>query len=333
MPAVLVTHADEPIGRRLVKRLFHDPDVEYLLAVGDGPAPRSFARFLAECPPRMSYVRVDVARSRPASDLFNSQVRDAAIDTLVHLPRHGAGAAEGPPIVSGLPVRTAEARIVLRRALESDSIQTVVSVGSAFVYKLAPGNANRLAEDSELDLDPATPPEVRSWVDCDLLFRGELTQPRLRIVLLRVPTIVASGGSVYLNPALEGTSLPRFRPLGFDPLCALISDHDVARGVQAAIHRPVRGVLNLAGDDLLPLSVLARWTGRYALPVPGVLLRALAAAASATRLGAIGDGPWLRYGFTLDTSRAARELGFEPAYRVGLARSGDGRLRVETSPA
>jgi nucleoside-diphosphate-sugar epimerase len=43
------------------------------------------------------------------------------------------------------------------------------------------------------------------------------------------------------------------------------------------------------------------------------------------------DGPHLRYGFTLDTSRARRELGFRPQYRIGLARAGDGGLRLETA--
>jgi hypothetical protein len=40
----------------------------------------------------------------------------------------------------------------------------------------------------------------------------------------------------------------------------------------------------------------------------------------------------LRYGFTLDTRRAERELGFRPGYRIGLARAGDGALRLEAAP-
>jgi hypothetical protein len=44
------------------------------------------------------------------------------------------------------------------------------------------------------------------------------------------------------------------------------------------------------------------------------------------------DGPLLRHGFTLDTTRAQRELDFRPGYRIGLARAGDGQLRIETAP-
>ena len=36
------------------------------------------------------------------------------------------------------------------------------------------------------------------------------------------------------NPSLAGRPGYRLRPLGFDPICALVSDKDVARAVQAA---------------------------------------------------------------------------------------------------
>jgi hypothetical protein len=110
-----------PLGRRVVKRLYHDRR-RALLALGTGPAPRSFDRFLAESPPRLRYARVDLARHRPVSDLFHSErVREAGIDTLVHVPRHGAGAEDGAPVAAGLPLRVAEARIVLSHALATTS--------------------------------------------------------------------------------------------------------------------------------------------------------------------------------------------------------------------
>ena len=43
------------------------------------------------------------------------------------------------------------------------------------------------------------------------------------------------------------------------------------------------------------------------------------------------DVPHRRYGFTLDTSRAALELGFQPTHRIGLARAGDGALTLEAA--
>jgi nucleoside-diphosphate-sugar epimerase len=332
---ILITHADEPVGRRVVKAFYHDSNVETILAVGDGPAPRSFDHFLAGSNPRVVYARIDLAKHRPVSDLFHSaRFREAEIDTVVHLPRHGSAAAETAPIVSGLAERTAEARLVLQNCLEALSVRNLVAVGSAFVYRLPPGNANRLDEESELDLDPDVPSSIRTWIDCDMIFHGEVHNDRLRVVLLRVPTIVAAGGYVYLNPFLEGRPGPRIRNAGFDPICALISDKDVSRAVQTAVHSRRPGIYNVAGPESLPLSVLARWTGRPSIPVPGLLLTAAGAVAPWLRreiLSAAAGRPHLCYGFTLDTRRAARELGFRPTHRIGLARTGDGALAVETA--
>jgi nucleoside-diphosphate-sugar epimerase len=190
---------------------------------------------------------------------------------------------------------------------------------------------NRLDEYSELNLDPDVPAEIRSWIDCDMILHGEVHNDRLRVVLLRVPTVVASGGYVYLNPALSGGGL-RLRSIGFDPICALVSDKDVARSIRTALHARSSGVYNIAGREAVPLSVLTRWVGRRAAAVPGPLLPL---AASAARLVGVpkvtaSSAPHLRYGFTLDTRRAERDLGFQPTDRIGLSRAGDGSLRLET---
>ncbi len=333
MISALVTHADEPIGRRIVKLLFHDERVSRIFAVGDAPAPRAFDRFLAGSEPRLRYARVDLAKHRPVADLFHSAaLRECEIDTVVLVPRHAAPAAEVAPIVAGLPERTAETRLVLQHCLESVSVRSLVAIGSAFVYRLPPGNSNRLGEDSELDLDPDVPQEIRSWIDCDMILHGEVHNDRLRVVLLRVPTVVAAGGYVYLSPALAGPPGLRLRALGFDPICALVSDKDVARAVQASVHARVAGIYNVAGNEAVPLSMLARWTGRPSLPTPGPVMDWIAAGARLFGAEAARVTPSaLRFGFTLDTSRAERELGFRPSDRIGLARAGDGALRVETA--
>jgi UDP-glucose 4-epimerase len=109
----------------------------------------------------------------------------------------------------------------------------------------------------------------------------------------------------------------------------------VARAVRAAVHTTRPGIYNIAGNEALPLSELGRWTRRPQLPLPGAVLGVVSR--GLTLLGGGGraalDGVHLRYGFTLDTSQAHRELQFVPAYRIGLERAGDGLLRLETSPA
>jgi hypothetical protein len=169
-----------------------------------------------------------------------------------------------------------------------------------------------------------------------MLFHTAVSHPRMRVTLLRVPAVVASGGYVYLHPGLEGAAGPRLRPAGFDPLCPVIADKDLALAVRAALHADAAGVCNVAGREAIPLSVLGRWTGRPCLPVPGPLLGAIGAAAARLgdeRLHARLCGPHLRFGMSLDTQRASEVLGFAPRYRVGVARAGDGAMRLEAIAA
>ncbi len=335
MTRILITHADEPIGRRVVKNLYHDQDVDVIYALGTGPPPRQFDAYLANSEPRVTYARLDLAKHRLVNDLFHSAAfRAAEIDTVVYVPRHGPGASAAPPLLGGLAEQTAESRLLLQHCLETRTIQNLVAIGSAFVYRLPTGNSNHLSEDSELNLDPKVMPEIRAWIDCDMIFHSEVHSDRLRVVLLRVPTVVAAGGYVYLHPSLAGRPGSRVRVLGFDPICALVSDKDVARAVRAAVKTPISGIFNIAGGEAVPLSVLARWTSHTSIPLPGPLLALLGSTERAfgieTNLGA-GGAAHLRYGFTLDTDRASTELGFRPQYRIGLARAGDGALRLETA--
>ena len=169
-----------------------------------------------------------------------------------------------------------------------------------------------------------------------MLLHGEVHNDRLRVVLLRAPTVVASGGYVYLHPTLSGRSGRRVRPAGFDPICALISDKDVARAIACGRARARPRHLQRRGHARRCRSRCWR-AGRdgATLPLPGPLLALAAAGArlAGRAFDAALDGPHLRYGFTLDTRRAERELGFRPLDRIGLARAGDGALRLETASA
>lgn len=333
MKRVLVTHADEPIGRRVVKRLFHDPRVAGIFAVGDGPPPRAFDRYLSGVEPTVRYARADLAKHRATNDLFHSaHFRSARIDTVVLVPRHGAAADASVPVVGGLSERAAETRLVVQHCLELPRVTSLVALGSAYVYKLHPGNSNRLTERSELDLDPDVCPEIRSWIDADMIVHGEVHNDRLRVVLLRAPSVVASGGFVFMNPALPSRgSAPR--ALGFDPIVSVISDKDAASAILQAVHSTHSGIYNVAGREAVPLSVLARWTGHRTWPLPHPLIGWAATGARFLGRGrrAIAASDAQRFGFTLDTRRAEAELGFRPGERIGLARAGDGTLRLETA--
>lgn len=330
--SVLVTHADEPLGRCVVRRLYQDERVDSILAVGDGPPPRAFDRYLATDEARVRYARTSLTRQRSVAELFRASEReDRPIQAVVYIPRHAETPfGSGSEASSGVPTRTTEARIVLQHSLASGSIRQLIALGSAFVYRLESGNSTLMTEESELDLAPDLPAEDRAWVDSDMLFHGELHNDELAIALLRIPTVVGSDGRIHLNPVLSKARAMggqrRLRPLGFDPMCALVADEDVAMACQLALHRRAEGIFNIAGPEVLPLSRLERCLASNELR--GVIPRG--------RLGGRGrdrEAAYQRYGFALDTRRARALLGFRPAYRVAEDGLLDGRWRLDATPA
>jgi nucleoside-diphosphate-sugar epimerase len=321
------------VGKRVVKSCFRDPEVEMLIALGDGPPPRRFERYLGGSHPRMLYWQTDIGRYRSVSDLFHSEsFRKAEIDTVVHIPSHGAPTCERPSAHAGLPRRVAETQLILQNCLRTAQVKNVIALSSVYVYRLPPGNANRLDENSELDMDPFLEPDIRAWIDSDMMIHGEIHNDLLRVVLLRVPTVVTNGGYVYFHPALSVGQRPRMPAMGFDPMCPLVTDRDVARAVSATVHSNRSGVFNISGPEAVPLRGLALGTLRFVRSEPP---RRRDWLATATRLlpsirnKRSAPDSHLRYGFTLDTRAAERDLGFRATDRIYVDHGVGGALNLE----
>jgi nucleoside-diphosphate-sugar epimerase len=281
----------------------------------------------------MLYWQTDIGRYRSVSDLFHSEpFRKAEIDTVVHIPFHGAPTCERPSAQAGRPRRVAETQLILQNCLRTAQVENVIALSSAYVYRLPPGNANRLDENSELNMDPFLEPDIRAWIDSDMMIHGEIHNDLLRVVLLRVPTVVATGGYVYFHPALSVGQRPRMPAMGFDPMCPLVTDRDVARAVSATVHSNRSGVFNISGPEAVPLRGLALGTLRFVRSEP---LRRRDWLATATRLlpsirnmRSVPDSH-LRYGFTLDTRAAERDLGFRATDRIYVDHGVGGALSLE----
>jgi nucleoside-diphosphate-sugar epimerase len=317
---VLVTHVDSGLGRRLVKALYHDPDVSLVLGTGTGPAPSYLEAYSEKC----AYQRLDLAKSRHVVSFFNSvRFARARLDSVIHLPSAGTAGARIP---GNVPQLVSETRRLLEACKETrGQIARFVYLSSAFVYRPEPGNANVVSEETLLDLESEVDAETRAWIDADMICQRELNDRTMRVTILRAAAIVADGGSFLQSPPLErGES-----PAGFDPMFSVISDRDVARALVLALHGEVSGTFNIAGNEVFPRSELVPHHSRIGpIPVPGVVRGALSLLDQALGLRLEGATPFHRYGIVLDTRQSAEQLGFEPQYRVEVRRQG-GERRVE----
>ena len=319
MRRVLVTHVDSGIGSRLVKALYHDPEVGLVLGMGTSPTPS----FLDAYQEKVAYQRLDLAKSRHVVSFFRSErFARARLDSVIHLPF--VAERRGERIPGNVPSLISETRRLLEACVATrGEIGRFIYLSSAFVYRPEPGNANVVSEEQQLDHEAAGDSEVRAWIDVDLLCQREFNNPRMRVTILRAAAIVADGGVFVQSPPLVRDD----SPAGFDPIFSVVCDRDVARALVLALHGEHAGAFNLAGNEVFPRSELVPGGRRLGpLPLPGLLGGALSLLEQALGRGA---SDFQRYGIVLDTRRAADALGFEPQYRVEVR--GRGREhRIET---
>jgi UDP-glucose 4-epimerase len=317
---VLVTHVDGTLGRRLVKALYHDPEVALVLGLDTGPSPS----FLEAYRSKVVYQRLDLAKARHLLNFFQSErFARGRLDSVIHLPFVRETPNERVP--GNIHVLVSETRRLLQHCKREKGIERFIYLSSGFVYEPEPGNVNIASEDQGLNLEENRSSEVRAWVEADLLCQAELHDPELRTTILRSATIVAETGEFLMSPPLEEGD----PPFGFDPMLSVISDRDVARAIGLALHADHPGIYNVAGREVFALSDLIATRARSS-PIP--LLSD--ARSLVSRIGRSvdwlrsGDDEFRRFGIVLDTRRAGEGLGFEPAYRIEIRRAISGR-RVE----
>jgi len=317
---VLVTHVDSEVGRRLAKTLYHDPDVSLVLGVGTGPVPTFLSAYEGKC----VYERLDLARARHLTSFFGSErFARARIDSLIHLPFPGD--VEPERIPGNVPPLVSETRRLLDECGRHERIRRCVYLSSGFVYRPDPGSGNLVSEEAVLGLEPDTTPEVRSWIDADLLCQKELRNPAVCMTVLRAATIVTDAGEFLMSPPLAGGD----PPAGFNPLVSVVSDRDVARAIQLALHGDTGGIYNIASREVFPLRELRPPRNRLGpLPVPALVSGLISLLGQGVGRTPRAQTGFHRYGVVLGTERARDELGFEPLYRIEL-RQGPADRRAE----
>ena len=92
MISVLVTGATTPVGERLVRSLVADTRVAHVLATGIEPPDRALPFSHRN---RLTYVPVDLTRSRRVREFLFGPARDLNVEVVVHLSQHRSAHDKG----------------------------------------------------------------------------------------------------------------------------------------------------------------------------------------------------------------------------------------------
>lgn len=296
---MLVTGVARWWGALLVQRLVEAPGVEEVVGI-DTQEPH---HDLGDA----DFLKLDIRHS-----LVGKLVRAVGIDTVVHTQLTVDSHDQDPRQAHETNV-IGSLNLLAGLAGEDTPVRRVVLKSSAHVYGARPDLSGRLREDRGLAAN-SSHSFVRDVVETETnLHDFGVLNPDVRTISLRFAN--------SLNPD-EPSPLARYfdlpvvpTVLGFDPVFQLIHREDCIEALVRATLGDQQGAFNIAGANDLPLTALLDRAGKVhapLLPPAGVALLSGALA----RLGVAVLTPplmdLLRWGRTLDTTRAERQFGFRP---------------------
>jgi UDP-glucose 4-epimerase len=301
---VIVTGASGNLGTSLLGVLGNNKDVDEIIGVARRPTSLQL--------PKVRWEQADVATS-DLSDTF------AGADAVVHLawevrPSHRTDVLHA--------VNVEGSRRVFEAAVTAGA-KTVVHLSSVGVYSPGPkepvdeGHPNNGVSTSSYALHKAA---VERIID-DM----EAEQPDTRWVRLRPGLIFKRESAEHIRRLFFGSLYPiillRRRPLPVFPdvpglIVNAVHASDVARAIEAALTRDVRGAFNLAAEPPLDVNRMAEIAQGFTIPLPkpNAALRAAAHVTWRAHLQPTEPG-WIDLALQtplLDSSRARAELGWDP---------------------
>ena len=243
-------------------------------------------------------------RRRPAEDVF----RQGRFDAVVHMGVVHNFRVPSEQLYASNVIGTE----TLLRYTSKYNVKKLVLLSSGDVYGPMPTNSHFIDEDAPLMASQRFP-EIRTLVAVDRAVQSFFWRHHdVETVILRPCHIV--GPHVRNAPSnyLRLRVVPYL--MGFDPIVQLIHEDDLLRMLEAALKPGVRGVLNLAGTEPVPLSRILKILGKPALPVPHVLMRPFMDRAWKYRLTSFPapELDHIQFNNVLDTRRAREVLGVQP---------------------
>jgi nucleoside-diphosphate-sugar epimerase len=163
-----------------------------------------------------------------------------------------------------------------------------------------------------------------------VLDRFEADHPDVRVARLR-PALIFKGEAAseirrfFAGPLVPASLLKPGRLPAFPWIAGMrtqaVHSDDVAEAYRLAATGDARGAYNVAAEPVLDQTNLGSILGARIVPVPGAVVRAAAATSWRLRLQPTPAG-WVDMGRgvpLMDTTRARRELGWEPKRSAGEA--------------
>jgi UDP-glucose 4-epimerase len=295
---VLVTGVSRWWGALLVQRLVEEPSVAEVIGID-------------QAEPRYDLGRADFLKVDIRHGLVGKLVRAVGIDTVVHTATTidsfdlDSRSAHETNVIGTMNLLAACAGV-------GSPVRRLVLKSSTHVYGSRHNLPAGLREERRLDAD-SPHPFVRDLVELEAsAHEFGLRNPEVEVLALRFANSLNAEEPQPLARYLDLELVPTF--MGFDPPLQLIHRDDCAEALRLATLGGPPGAYNVGAEHPRPLSRLLDDNGKLHAPLlppfgAGLAAAALRAAGIAFLSPQLVD--LLRFGRTVSTARAARELRFK----------------------
>lgn len=301
---VLITGVSRPLGSRFAARLAADESIDRIIGVDTAPPRGDLLGTLG----RTEFVRADIR-----NPLIAKVVTSAKVDTVVHLNLLTSSDGVGGRAAMK-EINVIGAMQLLAACQKAASLRRFVVKSTTEVYGSSPRDPAYFTESAE----PKSPPASglgRDALDVEQYVRGfARRRPDVKVAILRFAEMLGPGIDTSFTRYLSRPVTPTV--LGFDPRIQFVHVADVLSALEKITKSEHHGSYNVAGDGVLLLSQALRRAGRLPVPLPSPAAAILGS--GLRQLGTAELAPdqvrFLQYGRVVDTSKAARELGFRPRF-------------------
>lgn len=312
---VALTGAFGFMGRRLIRRLERDPNVQRIVAI-DVRDPMELARREGESTDPATFLKnhgrisahsLDLTLASAATTLSDILVSEQ-VDTVCHLaflsnPSHAEELAH--------ELETIGTMYVLNAA-KAAGVKRFSSLSTTMLYGARSDNPAWLSE-----TDPLRARSANLWlrdkVDAEEQVRrfAEAT-PECAVSILRMGLVLGGGIRNFWSRYFHRSRVPTV--LGFDPLIQVLHVEDAAEGLYAAVMQGPNGLFHLVGRGVLPLSNVIRGLGKRALPLPASAGTALLSSLWQAQLIEIPPSflDYVRWSWVADGTCLREAVGFSP---------------------
>jgi len=284
---IIVTGSSSCLARALLPRLCADPEITRVTGIDLKPAHFAHAKF-----------RSTTADFRDPQVMALLQTHEA----LVHLAYVVLRGHMPAPAMHNVNVGGS---LKLLQAAQAAGMRRIIHLSSAAVY----GGGTNLAETA-----PYAPLPDFCYGEHKAELEQRLEQTVAQCVRLRPHVILGPNAQPTLRQLLALPVYPAFAEP--QPELQCVHENDVADAIIVSLKHEVQGAFNLAAADSFTLRDVMRQRHALCLPLPAVIARTgLTIAHRSSGWG--GETGWLSglgQTLTLDCSRAARELHWQPAF-------------------